>query len=99
MDLWPVWALLWEGFGALLSSLGSLLAMFLMCVCQSLSRVPEALGSGFELILMFFRSFGGSFFVFLGGCRGGKNSVSSRRNACFCIFAFQMVKLGHREAP
>ena len=42
------------------------------------------------LIFMIFRGFWGLFFVFLGGCRGGKSSVSSRRNACFCIFALQI---------
>jgi hypothetical protein len=85
MDLGAVWDLFWEGFGALLASLGSLLAMFLMSVCQFL-----ALGAGFGLILVIFSGFWGLFFVFLGGCRGGKNSVSSRRNACFCIFALQI---------
>ena len=59
-------------------------------VCMSISfqkGVPEALGAGFTAILMIFKCFWDLFFVFLGGCRGGQNSVLSRRNACFCIFA------------
>ena len=51
-------------------------------VCMSISlekRVPEALGAGFGLILVIFNGFWGLFFVFLGGCRGGKNSVSCKK--------------------
>ena len=48
------------------------------------------LGAGFGLILVIFRGFWGFFFVFLSGCGGGQNSVSSRRNAYFRIFALQI---------
>ena len=62
-----VWDLFWEGFGALLASLGSLLAMFLMSVCQSLAKKGSRRVSGwiwahfhdfYRLLELVFRVFG-----------------------------------------
>ena len=65
--------------------------VFDVCMSTSLQKgLPEALRAGFRVILIIFRGFGSLFFVLLGGCWSGKNSVSSRRNACFCIFALQI---------
>ena len=86
--LGPILGGVWGPFGVPWVTFGDVFD-----VCMSISRqkgVPEGLGAGFGLIFMIFRGFWGLFFVFLGGCRGGKSSVSSRRNACFCIFALQI---------
>ena len=89
----------WAGLGPILGRVGGPYGVpwvtfgdvFDVCMSISLQKgVPEALGAGFGLIFMTFKGFWGLFFVFLGGCRGGKSSVSSRRNACFCIFALQI---------
>ena len=54
--------------------------VFDVCMSISLEKgVPEALGAGFGLILVIFNGFWGLFFVFLGGCRGGENNVSSKK--------------------
>ena len=86
--LGPILGGVWGPFGVPWVTFGDVFD-----VCMSISRqkgVPEGLGAAFGLIFMIFRGFWGLFFVFLGGCRGGKSSVSSRRNACFCIFALQI---------
>ena len=55
-----VWGLFWEGFGALLASLGSLVQHFLMSVIDSVFQfspkvVPEVAGARFGIILVIFR--------------------------------------------
>ena len=63
--------------------------VFDVCMPISLQKgVPEALGAGLGLILMIKKKNWSLFFVF-GWLQGWKNSVSSRRNSCFCIFALQ----------
>ena len=86
--LGPILGGVWGPFGVPWVTFGDVFD-----VCTSISRqkgVPEGLGAGFGPISMIFKCFWGLFFAFLGGCRGGKSSVSSRRNACFCIFALQI---------
>ena len=75
--LGPILGGVWGPFGVPWVTFGD---VFVVCMSISLEKgVPEAHGAGFGLILVIFNGFGGLFFVFLGGCRGGKNSVSSKK--------------------
>ena len=73
----PIWGGFWGPLGVPWVTFGDVFD-----VCMSISfekRVPEALGAGFGLILVICNGFWGLFFVFLAGCRDGKNIASSKK--------------------